>query len=66
MLKKPMAIKRRSAQTACWYIFDTLTRLMAPIMSFTAEQISDYYQKNKKESIHLQKFADMGPIMRLV
>ena len=57
---------RRSAQTACWHILDTLTRLMAPIMSLTAEQISDYYQKNKKESIHVQKFADMGPIMRLV
>ncbi len=53
---------RRSAQTACWYILDTLTRLMAPILSFTAEQISDYYQKDKTESIHLQKFADLTPI----
>lgn len=51
---------RRSAQTACWYILDTLNRLVAPIMSFTAEQISDCYQKDKKESIHLQKFADLS------
>jgi isoleucyl-tRNA synthetase len=36
---------------------DTLTRLIAPILSFTAEQLSDNYQKNKKDSIHLQKFA---------
>ncbi|MFC1842293.1 isoleucine--tRNA ligase [Candidatus Dependentiae bacterium] len=48
---------RRSAQTACWYILDTLTRLIAPVLSFTAEQISDNYQKDKKESIHLQDFS---------
>lgn len=47
---------RRSVQTACWHILDTLTRLMAPIFSFTAEQVSDLYQKDKKESIHLQQF----------
>jgi isoleucyl-tRNA synthetase len=50
-------LARRSAQTVCWYILDTMTRLMAPILSFTAEQISDYYQKDKKLSIHLQEFA---------
>lgn len=53
---------RRSAQTACWYILDTLTRAMAPILSFTAEQLSDHYQKNKKESIHLQEFAKLESI----
>jgi len=53
----PSGLKRRSAQTVCWYILDTLTRLMAPILSFTAEQLSDYYQKDKKHSIHLQEFA---------
>lgn len=53
---------RRSAQTACWYILDTLTRAMAPILSFTAEQLSDHYQKNKKESIHLQQFAQLESI----
>ncbi len=50
--------KRRSTQTVCWYILDTLTRLMAPILSFTAEQLSDHYQKDKKVSIHLQQFSD--------
>jgi isoleucyl-tRNA synthetase len=52
-------LKRRSAQTVCWYILDTLTRLMAPILSFTAEQLSDYYQENKQKSIHLQEFSDL-------
>src|SRR5262249_44732839 len=53
---KARSHQRRSSQTALWYILDTLTRLMAPILSFTAEQISDHYQKNKTLSIHLQPF----------
>lgn len=51
---------RRSAQTVCWIILDSMTRLMAPILSFTAEQLSDFYQKNKQESIHLQDFAHLA------
>ncbi len=57
---------RRSAQTACWYILDTLTRLMAPILSITAEQLSDLYQKDKKESIHLQRFAQLENVWELL
>lgn len=49
---------RRSAQTACYHILDTLTKLMAPILSFTAEHIADHYQKNKVDSIHLQHFIN--------
>lgn len=55
---------RRSVQTACWHILDTLTRLMAPIFSFTAEQVSDLYQKDKTESIHLQEFNTLQAIER--
>jgi len=58
-VEKPHGRLRRSAQTSCWYILDTLTRLIAPILSFTAEQVSDHYQKDKKESIHLQNFAPL-------
>ncbi len=50
---------RRSAQTVCFIILDTLTKLMAPILSFTAEQLSDHYQKEKRESIHLQLFPQL-------
>ena len=39
---------------------------MAPIMSFTAEQISDHYQKNKKQSIHLQEFANLEKITTML
>lgn len=58
-VEKKDGFKRRSAQTVCWHILDTLTRLTAPILSFTAEQISDLSQENKIESIHLQKFSDL-------
>ncbi len=44
---------RRSAQTAIYIILDTITHLMAPILSFLAEEVSDFYMADKKESIHL-------------
>ena len=56
-VEKKDGLERRSAQTVCAYILDTLTKLMAPILSFTAEQLSDEYQKGKTDSIHLQKFS---------
>jgi isoleucyl-tRNA synthetase len=37
---------------------------MAPILSFTAEQVSDLYQKDKKESIHLQVFNDLDSMLK--
>ncbi len=54
--------KRRSAQTACYYILDTLTKLAAPILSFTTELISDEYQKDKSCSIHLQDMNTLSSI----
>jgi isoleucyl-tRNA synthetase len=65
-VEKADGIMRRSAQTACWYILDTLTRAIAPILSFTAEQISDMYQPNKLTSIHLQPFADLTDVWNMM
>jgi len=48
--------QRRSAQTVIFNILDTITRLMAPILSFLAEEVSDFYQKDKTDSIHLQSY----------
>lgn len=64
-VEKVNGLERRSAQTVCWYLLDTLTRLMAPILSFTAEQLSDYYQHQKKSSIHVQQFAQLDAIVDL-
>jgi len=60
--EKSDGLLRRSAQTTCWYILDTLTKLTAPILSFTAEHLSDFYQKDKTESIHLQQFNRLDEI----
>ncbi|MCK4517876.1 isoleucine--tRNA ligase [Candidatus Babeliales bacterium] len=54
---------RRSAQTVMYHILDSLTKIMAPILSFLAEEVSDFYQagkpgSEKKESIHLQSFPE--------
>ena len=35
---QPDALPRRAAQTALWHITQTLVRLMAPVLSFTAEE----------------------------
>ena len=35
----PDGLKRRSAQTALYYILDTLTRMFAPILAFTCDEI---------------------------
>jgi isoleucyl-tRNA synthetase len=35
----PNSIARRSAQTALWLITQTMLRLMAPILAFTAEEV---------------------------
>ena len=58
-VEKADGLLRRSAQTVLWHMLDTLTKLIAPIMSFTSELVSDHYQKNKNESIHLQRFAEI-------
>lgn len=63
-VEKADGFERRSAQTALWHILDTLTKLMAPMLSFTAELVSDCYQKDKKDSIHLQTFNDLSSLYK--
>lgn len=50
--------KRRAAQTALWIILVTLTKLMAPVLSFTAEEIWRKIPKrgDEEESVHLALF----------
>jgi isoleucyl-tRNA synthetase len=56
--------ERRATQTVLYTILDVLTHLMAPIFSFTAEEIASHYQKDKKESIHLQHFVPAPNILQ--
>jgi isoleucyl-tRNA synthetase len=49
---------RRSAQTAIWRIGEGLVRLLAPLMSFTAEEVWQYLPRvaGRAESVHLAEF----------
>jgi isoleucyl-tRNA synthetase len=44
--------ERKSAQTAMYFILDAITRLMAPILCFTADEIHQYMPGGNKISIH--------------
>jgi isoleucyl-tRNA synthetase len=50
---------RRSAQSTLYELLSNLTRLMAPILSFTAEEVWDYLPgSGREESIHLARFPE--------
>jgi isoleucyl-tRNA synthetase len=52
------SVERRSAQTAMYVIAEGLTRLVAPILSVTAEDIWRHLPGRKAESVHLTDFPD--------
>ncbi|MHB8709305.1 MAG: isoleucine--tRNA ligase [Desulfuromonadales bacterium] len=53
------SVERRSAQTAMYMILDTLTRLIAPVLSFTADEIWGYLPGNREASVHLDRFPQL-------
>ncbi|WP_432823611.1 class I tRNA ligase family protein, partial [Trichloromonas sp.] len=50
------SVARRSAQTAMYRILDALTRLVAPVLSFTADEIWKELPGPREESVHLAGF----------
>ncbi|MGA2849525.1 MAG: isoleucine--tRNA ligase [Terracidiphilus sp.] len=54
----PTSHARRSAQTVLWTITETLARLVAPILSFTADEVWDHLPKldGREASVHLAQF----------
>jgi isoleucyl-tRNA synthetase len=54
----PTSHERRSAQTVLWKITETLVRLVAPILSFTADEVWEYLPKveGREPSVHLALF----------
>jgi len=56
---------RRSAQTAIWRIGEALVRMLAPIMTFTCEEIWPYLPKvaGRELSVHVAQFPDTGEIL---
>lgn len=49
---------RRSAQTALYHILHSMVRWIAPILSFTAEEVWQYIPGNKQESVFLSTWYD--------
>jgi isoleucyl-tRNA synthetase len=54
----PTSHPRRSAQTVLWKITEALVRLVAPILSFTADEVWDYLPsiEGREASVHLAQF----------
>jgi isoleucyl-tRNA synthetase len=54
----PSSRERRSAQTVLWQIAETLVRLVAPILSFTADEVWEYLPmiEGREASVHLAQF----------
>ncbi len=53
---------RRSAQTAIWTILDAMTRLLAPILSFTAEEIWGFLPHRKADDPESVMYNDMPEV----
>ncbi len=50
---------RRSAQTAIYEILTALLKLMAPILSFTADEAWWYLPHKREASVHMESFPEM-------
>jgi len=49
---------RRATQTVIYRIAETLATLLAPVLSFTAEEVWQHLPGDREESVHLASFAD--------
>jgi isoleucyl-tRNA synthetase len=56
----PTSLARRSAQTVLWQITEALVRLVAPILSFTADEVWEYLPavEGREASVHLAQFPN--------
>ncbi len=59
------SVARRAAQTAIWHIGEALVRLLAPIASFTCDEVWQYLPKmpGRLESVHLTTFPKPEDIL---
>ncbi|MDD2989857.1 MAG: isoleucine--tRNA ligase [Zoogloea sp.] len=53
------SVARRSAQSALWHILQTVVKLMAPILSFTAEEIWQLLTQDADDSVMLHAFHSL-------
>ncbi len=59
----PNSSARRSAQTAIWRIGEALVRLLAPVMSFTSEEVWGYLPGRRAHTVHAVQFPSRGDVL---
>jgi isoleucyl-tRNA synthetase len=52
------SVARRSAQTAMYHVLEALTRWLAPIISYTADEIWQHIPGKRSESVFLETWYD--------
>jgi isoleucyl-tRNA synthetase len=55
----PNGPRRRATQSVMHRVFDRLTRLLAPILVYSADEAWSYFRK--ESSVHLEQFPDADP-----
>jgi len=58
-------VARRSAQTAMYHILEAITRWLAPVLAFTAEEIWRHMPGRRNESVLLNTWYQDWPAVRL-
>jgi len=58
------SVARRSAQTALYHVAEAMVRWLAPILSFTAEEIWQYLPGERTESVFLNTWYEAFPVSR--
>ena len=61
---KDSSLARRSAQTVMFAILDTLVRIMAPVLSFTSEEVWAVMPGKRETSVHLALFPALDPTVK--
>ncbi|MDP2125918.1 MAG: isoleucine--tRNA ligase [Pseudohongiella sp.] len=60
---KTDGLARRSTQTAMYHITEILVRLIAPILSFTADEIWGFVPGKRADSVFLSQFDEGTPLL---
>ena len=58
---QPDSVARRSAQTALYHITEAMTRWIAPILSFTAEELWGFIPGERDESVFFESWYAFPP-----
>jgi isoleucyl-tRNA synthetase len=58
---KTSSAARRSAQTVMYTILDSLVRMVAPVLSFTADEVWAELPGKREASVHLAEFPALNP-----